>query len=303
MRKTIGKRRTTASDGYRKGLSLKSVARALVYNALGAVLWCANHVIRPSQHIILLYHKQRATSFERQLRHLRRFYRIISLEELVFGREALEGSRPLAAITFDDGLANNYEILKSLKRRGIPATLFLTTGYVGKGVPLWPVVSGETGLDDLKGAFSYESCLAHLERGGAAADPDDVIMTEDQLRDIDGGSISIAPHTRSHPFLTELAGPDLLEEVQGSIDDIRRYRSHVDAVFAPPFGDYDASTLSVILSRTEVRAVVSIEPGVVSRGEVPKVFRRIGIPDSCGLGEFVFRANGLQAKVNKLLGR
>ncbi len=80
------------------------------------------------------------STFRRQMEFLRSGFECMSLGE---AQRHLRLGLPLpdhaAAVTFDDGFANNLEfaapILRSL---GIPATIFLTTGHIGKGVqPLW----------------------------------------------------------------------------------------------------------------------------------------------------------------------
>lgn len=78
--------------------------------------------------------------FERQLDWLEEHYRIVALDEIgaVEGRANGNGSKPAAAITFDDGYRDIYEYaFPILRRRGIPAGLFLITDLVGTGrVPL-----------------------------------------------------------------------------------------------------------------------------------------------------------------------
>src|SRR5258705_10672808 len=72
--------------------------------------------------------------FERHLDCLARSFRFVSLDEI--GDRFLNGlpfQEPVAAITFDDGYKDVYELaLPVLERRGIPATMFLVTDLVGQ---------------------------------------------------------------------------------------------------------------------------------------------------------------------------
>ncbi len=70
--------------------------------------------------------------FEEHLRVLLRYGRPISLEDVT--RTHASG----VVITFDDGYANNYDLgFAILQKYRIPATVFLTTGFIDRTVPLW----------------------------------------------------------------------------------------------------------------------------------------------------------------------
>lgn len=73
--------------------------------------------------------------------YLRQNFQVVSLRALC--RERHTNSR-LAAITFDDGWRDNYDlaypILKDLR---VPATVFLTTGRIGSSKPFWQQVVGK----------------------------------------------------------------------------------------------------------------------------------------------------------------
>ena len=77
--------------------------------------------------------------FEAQLDFLADQYNILSLDEFekaLYKRRAM----PLktVVITFDDGWEDNYtHAFPALKRRGIPATIFLSTDYIGTGRAFW----------------------------------------------------------------------------------------------------------------------------------------------------------------------
>jgi peptidoglycan/xylan/chitin deacetylase (PgdA/CDA1 family) len=75
--------------------------------------------------------------FEEHLDWLGRHFRFVDLDEV--GRRVRDGepfTEPVAAITFDDGYRDVYELgVPILKRRGIPAGVFIVTDLVGR--PFW----------------------------------------------------------------------------------------------------------------------------------------------------------------------
>jgi peptidoglycan/xylan/chitin deacetylase (PgdA/CDA1 family) len=102
---------------------------------------------RPGRAFVLTYHRiSDATgymvecvppaAFDMQLGVLRQRSRIVRLHELI---ERLQNPEPLeediAAITFDDGYRDNLDTaLPILERHGIPATVFVATGFVDRSV-------------------------------------------------------------------------------------------------------------------------------------------------------------------------
>lgn len=122
--------------------------------AYGGFLWLRHRLRRP-RILVLAYRRVTpddelcscafpemhvsTSHFEKQLGALRRFYRIVSLVEL---EEILGARRPLrehvAVITFDGGYRDNYEhALRILERQGVPATFFLSTGFVDERRSPW----------------------------------------------------------------------------------------------------------------------------------------------------------------------
>lgn len=77
-------------------------------------------------------------NFELQLKYLKSNYNVISLKQLV--KDIINNTiQPNAiVITFDDGYVDNYvNAIPLLTKYNIPATIFITAGYVDKSVEFW----------------------------------------------------------------------------------------------------------------------------------------------------------------------
>jgi peptidoglycan/xylan/chitin deacetylase (PgdA/CDA1 family) len=80
-----------------------------------------------------------AKEFQRQIEYLAKNQTVISMTDFL---QWFSENRPLpdnsVMITFDDGYRDVYEIAKPiLERRGLPATVFVTTGVIDTGKSIW----------------------------------------------------------------------------------------------------------------------------------------------------------------------
>jgi len=128
---------------------------------LMAVLWVRSgmlrlmHRLQGPRILVLAYHRVTAdaelqdcaypamhvacSTFESQLRSVSKLYRIIPLQEL---KEILLQGKPLrepvAIVTFDDGYADNFKnAFPVLQKLNVPATFFLSFGFVDQRQPFW----------------------------------------------------------------------------------------------------------------------------------------------------------------------
>ncbi len=101
--------------------------------------------------VVLFYHRfkegkartipgrMRIDAFRRQLKHLGRWYDVISLDELIERIAARRRfGRPTVVITIDDGFRDNYDLaFPALAGMDFPATIFLTSGFIGTEKVPW----------------------------------------------------------------------------------------------------------------------------------------------------------------------
>ena len=127
--------------------------------------------------------------FQEQLEVLAARYHVVSLHELAHGiRGRRRGALPVA-ITFDDGYADNlHAALPRLEARGLPATFFITTGYVDSGRAFW--------WDELEQLVSCPPKLA-TRRAGAGSSRRPTPMADDDRGRADDGAAGIAVHASS----------------------------------------------------------------------------------------------------------
>ncbi|MCK4828903.1 polysaccharide deacetylase family protein, partial [bacterium] len=116
-----------------------------IYNKSISVL--SRHL---SRGVILLYHRTTNLEsdpqllavtperFEEHMEILQRHYNPVPLEELCKQAERGRVAPRSVAVTFDDGYEDNYLYAKPvLEKYEIPATVFVSTGYIGEEKELW----------------------------------------------------------------------------------------------------------------------------------------------------------------------
>jgi predicted ATP-grasp superfamily ATP-dependent carboligase/peptidoglycan/xylan/chitin deacetylase (PgdA/CDA1 family) len=100
----------------------------LRYHSVGGESWLLPDLVVSARH------------FAQQVRHLRRAYRVVSLEDALASIERGVPAPPrTVAITFDDGYRDNQAIAAPiLHREGCPATVFAVVDSIESGAPPWP---------------------------------------------------------------------------------------------------------------------------------------------------------------------
>ena len=207
---------------------------------------------------LLLGQKGDIASFDTQLRILSRNFNILPLSQAVKLLRSNTLPSRAVCITFDDGYADNAEIaLPILKKYSAVATFFVSSGVLNGG-RMW----NDTVIESIRGAQGDILDLTQLGLGSysiqtvaerqtvlmmlidklkympqkqrhewvdklstiiAAALPDNLMMTSDQVRKLHREGMEIGAHTISHPILARIdnaiayneiaEGKKILEEI------------------------------------------------------------------------------------------
>lgn len=248
-----------------------------------------------------------AAEFEATMRWVKGWFQVLPLAEAA--RRLFDGSLPARAmaITFDDGYADNEELAAPiLQRLGLPATFFVSTGFLGDGcmwndrviealraaerpqleleafglgrLPVASVGERRAGIHAVLKAIKHLEPRARLEAValveraagvGAAPRP---MMQPAQLRSLLAMGMSIGGHTVTHPILARLDAGAAREEIALGK---RRLEEIVDTsveVFAYPNGvpDQDYGLEHAAMAREcGFKAAVSTAWGAASAASDP----------------------------------
>jgi peptidoglycan/xylan/chitin deacetylase (PgdA/CDA1 family) len=219
--------------------------------------------------------------------HLAQSYPVLALDELEERRLSRRPPSAAMAITFDDGYADNYELaLPVLRRHGLPATVFITTGCMEGRHLLWtsrlgwllehgespdepvpvrgwrlPLHTREQRLAALARLKQELKEIDQVEREELLADLGERVgvrdyeglrremLTWDQLREMEKHRFVAGGHTVNHPILSREPSPQLRAELGGCKEELEGRLGHPVRLFAYPNGgpaDYNLEVMQEV---------------------------------------------------------
>ncbi len=239
--------------------------------------------------------------FHAVCRHLKASYQVMPLLEMT---EVVLAGRSLpsraVAISFDDGLASNYHLgFPVLRELGLPATIFLATGFLDGTHPLW-FQEVDRALK-ARGADAAElaSRLAHLKtlpdavmRGevrklveGCATEEAEAArpMSWQQAREMQAsGLVHFGGHTHTHPILSRCPVEQQAEEIRVCRDRMTEELGRAPRLFAYTNGgpgDFTAQTQE-LLAAHGFDAAFTMMPARLASGLPSRALPRYGNPTS-----------------------
>lgn len=203
--------------------------------------------------------------FDWQMRLLRKHFNPLALKVAV--SRMAEGTLPerSVCVTFDDGYADNLLCARPvLERYGIPASIFISTGFLDGG-RMWNdsvrealrIATGDVldlrdlGLEayplgsEAKRLASAEAVIRAIKHRDPAeraalvaaveqrvgALPDDLMLTTTQLRELSGELVTIGAHTVTHPILSSV-------DLETARSEIRQSRQFLENTLQKPVAQF-----------------------------------------------------------------
>lgn len=212
------------------------LAGSLLYFAARGLLNCLWRLLGqrvPGTGMVLCYHAvspAQRQQFAQQMDDLVRWARAVPAD---FRGPLADGVHHVA-VTFDDGYQSIIEnALPELRKRGIPSTVFLVTGNLGRR-PAWKLRPGSA----LGGEF-----IATAEHWGALASDD----------------FALGSHTASHPDLATLDDAAVRTELIESREILEALLDRPVTLLALPYGSYNERTADLCRAAGYER-VFTIDP-------------------------------------------
>lgn len=239
---------------------------------------------------ILMYHRfsrlpesggVSAEEFEWQVRYIAQHFNPVTVSQIA---SSLYGSQKLprnsVAITVDDGYQDFYSIAwPILKKYGVPATFYVTTGFVDDAIWLWPdqlryllekspksqakydfrlfVIETPISTRDFEGEFwrinqillkadnsEKLECLAGLARAWKVELPKRApepfhSVTWAQLNEMQSEGLEVGGHTVTHPSLARVTSSQAGKEILGCSKALARNLGPATRSFCYPNGTPD----------------------------------------------------------------
>jgi peptidoglycan/xylan/chitin deacetylase (PgdA/CDA1 family) len=284
-----------------------------------AVLACAGALASPGgargSLVILMYHRvlpepdplladePDARLFAAHMDAVRSVFNVLPLSEAVERLQSNSLPPRAACVTFDDGYANNFDVaLPILAERKLPATVFVTTQFIGGGrmwndtvievvrraageldltrfglsrYTLTDMASRRTAVDAILGVVKYlepTERLRTVEAIAAASGaelPNDLMASAEKLRRLHANGVEIGAHTLSHPILAKIADDDARREIANSKAILEDVVGAAVTTFAYPNGrphqDYGQRHIELV-RQAGFKAAVATARGCVRKG-------------------------------------
>jgi len=253
--------------------------------------------------------------FEKQIKYLKKTHKILSLKETCeIINEKKRFPKRGVVITFDDGYKDNYKnAFPILKKYKIPATIFLTTGHIGKEKIFWwnklahvlyytklkKIDLGNYGnisipnknniylfLYKIIDEFKYKNIAERdnlieiiLKQSDVEISEDinkELMASWDEIKEMSENNIDFGAHTVNHPILTNISLKQAEYEILQSKKDIEKKINKPINTFSYPNGkkrDFNSDIINILKKYGFICAVTNIPKMVSSKTNLYEIGR------------------------------
>jgi peptidoglycan/xylan/chitin deacetylase (PgdA/CDA1 family) len=250
--------------------------------------------------------------FSRQLDVLQEMHEVVPLTSLFDAVE--DAGRLRVALTFDDAYAGALDLgLGELRRRNLPATVFVAPGLLGM-TPWWDLLAREhpAGLSEEVRVHALEALAGQHDRVvswmsqvnparsiGGAIHPSEWIASEEALRAAAAyPRLALAAHTWSHPNLSALAADEVAAELSRSLRWLRDRFPSTIPMLSYPYGLHSPQVLAAA-SDAGYRAAFRVSGGWCRPLELrahPQALPRYNVPAGLSIDGFRLRLSGIRSR-------
>ncbi len=319
-------------------MNIPRSARTLLKTTLPAILNIGGRTVHQSINkkstTITLYHGITKTPshhvpehlFKEQLDYYEDKYNVISIEEYCNARQ-LNKQLPNNSliITFDDGCKNlTTRAFPHLKRKGFPASIFLTTKPTTTGQLHWfdklsvlweqcennnePLITPHTTLTTRQEFERWKEHLKTLPHTQALAIVEQLTkknvlkltpqqreaykpLSWNDVRKTQSDILTYHPHTHTHPILSRLSPREQEQEITISINLVEKYTGITPTIFAYPNGrkqDYTNDTITILKRHGITNALTTI-PQLATPRSPPYELPRTSMGELSTMNETLIR--------------
>ena len=236
-------------------------------------------------------------TFLAQVERLARTHDIVHLDSVARTRP---GGRPRAVLTFDDAYRGAVTFaFPELRRRGIPATVFVSPGLLGEASTWWDELGerGELSSPRRTRALTRHHGVAAAVRAEFGDEPVQLpasygIATLEELEEQCGADIAVGSHSWGHEHLPTLPGPAMKLSLERAHAWVRSFNGRPSAWLALPYGAGDPRVSTTALSLGH-EGVLRVAGGLWRphhpAGHVP----RLNVPAGLSASGLELRTSGL----------
>lgn len=174
----------------------------------------------PGTMVVLTYHSVKRNQRSKFEKHMAEILKTGTIIPANFTTQ-LKSNRHHIIVTFDDGFQSSIvNALPVMFKRKIPATIFVTTGYLGKK-PGW-----------IKNK-------AHMNA-------EEMLLSEEKLVELPDDLITIGSHCITHVKLTEVDEDKAIKEIRDSKKTLENILNKSIDLLSFPYGDYNKRILEIV---------------------------------------------------------